>query len=353
MRAALVVLCVCAAAGGVEDFSAECSNEEVPVSMEAAGTFPGRYVVRYCTHTSPPITNWMLKLFFYAQSQENCSREERKLIHHGSTHSYVEEMFNASSINSSCPYVCFSRSMDLIFESCYRIVNQVKRHSGLRDISSPPNVKHLFIKNNLTKKMIDEAATYVECDSYGEKEVCTWFAGIIPYTKYDVQLEKKVPTPDCMEESGSQMTENCTVVAEEGGALRCELVVAPGAYKLLLRHIAPWGSGFLEKINHHTSFNYSLPPDHEVLSSARLSAVLWSCGAVLAAALALLVWLMVSQRRQKVQFKERIRRYWQQLKDNSGVVLALLVWLMVSQRRQKVQLKERIRRYWQQLQDNR
>ncbi|KAJ2950323.1 hypothetical protein O0L34_g11690 [Tuta absoluta] len=310
MRAVLVVLCVCAAASGGEDFLAECSNDETAVSMEAAGTFPGRYVVRYCTHTSPPITKWMLKLFTMHKPQENCTSDEHKPIHHGDTHSYVEDMFNASSINSSCPYVCFSRLMDLIFGSCYRIVNQVERRSGSKDISSPLNTKHLYIKNNLTKQMINGAHTYAECASYGDKEVCTWFAGIIPYTNFHVQLE---PNTESIEDCSEQVTDNCTVVGEERGALRCELAVPPGAYRLWLRHTAPWGSGFINLVNHFTSFNYTLPSEHVVASSASLSAVWWSCGAVLLASLALLVALVLYHRRKRVQLKDTILRAWRQL----------------------------------------
>ncbi|XP_049868202.1 uncharacterized protein LOC126368334 [Pectinophora gossypiella] len=268
--------------GGSAEYSARCSKEaqsSVTVTASPDGV-RGRYVVEYCALVDEQITQWELVMNTLTQPKENCSYQKLQEKYSGTSHSHNLEYI--SPLKETCPYVCYSRPMDLMFRSCYRLQNKLIRG----EVTTEPYNSYFFADNNITEFSPDTLTQFTTDIDYDTTVSFHWLEGHIPITEYEITVWPNAS------HNGEEtvVTRNCSRTAAGGAGLRCELRLPLGCYTLQLKHIAPWTKGYHQLAFAEATFCHSgsSPPR---LRRAGGAALWWGCGvgALLAVLLAALL----------------------------------------------------------------
>ncbi|XP_013175634.1 PREDICTED: uncharacterized protein LOC106123771 [Papilio xuthus] len=261
--ACIILICVNA------EHIVRCNNETNPKSTNSVTLVPspdhvgGRYVMEWCTKGDKNITKWELYIYY------NTTKKPDQCRHYNFTydktfkpHSHVEENMN---IDLNCSNVCFSTLIDLIFESCYHIKNQL--HKQKHKMQSYDQL--IYITNNFTNVTILQYSIPVAKSSNSEDYVTVqWFMGPVPAARYEMKLSEQ--------QGGAgepwDVTENCTSAVH---TVTCRLRVPPGAYTLVFELKEPWMYGSVAVDTASKDFNRTVT---EVGWSSRCWARAQLCG---------------------------------------------------------------------------
>ncbi|XP_045528979.1 uncharacterized protein LOC123717163 isoform X2 [Pieris brassicae] len=209
-----------------------CSNHsESKFTFVPSKDVAGRYNINWCTESDKAVTNWELTLRYIENSSEN-KCQKYSLDMRGPHHSFFQRKLN---MDLNCTNVCFSTSLDLIFNgTCYHIKTLL--HHG--NISTSPSDYIFYAKNEFSKQHFTESQSPVNTQSNGEHLTVHWFLSYIPATEYSMYL-----FGDSTGQLPKDVTNNCTVVGRRQTEVVCSLWVPYGDYRMRLQHLAPWTTG--------------------------------------------------------------------------------------------------------------
>ncbi|CAF4953130.1 unnamed protein product [Pieris macdunnoughi] len=262
-----------------------CSNHsESNLTFVPSKDVAGRYNINWCTESDKEVTSWELTLRYIENRSENeC---QYSLMMRGPQHSFFRRRLN---MDLNCTNVCFSTSLDLIFNgTCYHIKTLL--HHG--NNSTSPSDYVFYAKNEFSKQHFTDSQSPVNTQSNGEHLTVHWFLSYIPASEYSMDL-----FGDSTGQLPKDVTDNCTVVGRRQTEIVCSLWVPYGDYRMGLHHLAPWTTGSIFNSITNREYSFEHKPENPVPVTHNNSGLLWiSCGA-LAFVLTLTVALVLICRR--------------------------------------------------------